>query len=170
MRVVRFLLCDLPIALTLFLVLPAVQANAVAAKDLPSDLCSLLSPQQLQKTLGSPYGAPEKAAAPAAYRGQQPGTNCHYTDQKSDRRGVVFIVYVDRSPAEAKATFENLSAWFPATSKPSGIGDSAYMDKNHAIHVLKGSVRYFINVPSGDSAAAAEKQAQDLAISVAAQL
>jgi hypothetical protein len=169
MRLVRFLLCDLPIALTLAFFLLAFSANSAAAKDLPSDVCSLISPQQLQKMLGQPYSLTDKAAAPPAYRGQAAGTTCRYED-KSGRHAVVLIVYADKSPAEAKETFDKLSAWFPADSKPSGIGDSAYMDKNHAIHVLKGNVRYFINVGSGDSAAAEEKEAQDLAISVAAQI
>ncbi len=169
MRLVRFLLCDLPIALPLAFFLLAFNANAASAKELPSDVCSLLGPQQLQKTLGQPFGAAQKTTAPPAYAGQQPGTNCHYTDQKGGREEVIFIVYVDRSPAEAKQTFDKLSAWYPATSKPSGIGDSAYIDSNHAIHVLKGSVRYFINVARGASDAALEKQEEDLATSVAAQ-
>jgi hypothetical protein len=170
MRPLRSQVCDLPIGLTLAFFLLAFHPNAAAAKDLPSDVCSLLVPQQLQKTLGQPYGAPEKATAPPAYSGQQPGTTCRYSDQKSGRHAVVLIVYVDRSPTEAKETFDKLSAWYPATSKPSSIGDSAYIDKNHAIHVLKGSVRFFINVASGDSDAAVEKEAQDLATSVAAQI
>ncbi len=170
MRLVRFPLCDLPIGLTIAFFLLVSHANAAAAKDLPSDICSLLGPQQLQKTLGEPFGSPVKNTAPPAYSGQAPGTNCRYADQKSGRHEVVLIVYVDRSPAEAKDTFAKLSAWYPATSKPSGIGDSAYIDKNHAIHVLKGSVRFFINVASSDSGAALEKQAQDLATAVAAQI
>jgi hypothetical protein len=102
--------------------------------------------------------------------GLNSGTNCHFTGQKSSSQGVTFIVYVDHSPAEAKQTFEKLSAWFPAISKPTGIGDSAYIDKSHAIHVLKGSVRYFIEVSSGVSDAMRDKQVQDLAASVAAQI
>lgn len=170
MRPVRFLLCDLPIALALAFFLLAFGANAAAAKNLPSDVCSLIAPQQLQKTLGEPFGFPVKNTAPPAYSGQAPGTNCLYADQKSGRHEVVFIIYVDRSPAEAKKTFEKLSALYPAISKPSGIGSSAYIDKNHAIHVLKGSVRFFISAASGASDAAVEKQAKDLAISVAAQI
>jgi len=170
MRLLRFPLCDLLIALPLAFFLLTIHATTAAAKDLPSDVCSLLPPQQLQKTLGQPYGAADKATAPPAYSGQAPGTTCHYTDQKSGRHAVVFIVYADRSPSEAKETFDKLSAWYPAISKPSGIGGSAYIDKNHAIHVLKGSVRYFINVASGDSDAAVEREAQDLAASVAAQI
>jgi hypothetical protein len=170
MRLPRFPLCDLPIALTLAFFLLAFHANAAGAKELPPDVCSLLAPEQLQKTLGQPYDAADKATAPPAYAGQQPGTNCHYNNQKSGRHAVVFIVYVDRSPAEAKETFDKLSAWYPAISKASGIGDSAYIDKNHAIHVLKGSVRYFINAASGASDTVLDKQVQDLAASVAAQI
>jgi hypothetical protein len=170
MRLHRFPLCGLPIALALAFCLLAFHANAAAAKDLPSDICSLLAPQQLQKTLGQPFGAPQKATAPSPYMGLNSGTNCHFTGQKSSSQGVTFIVYVDHSPAEAKQTFEKLSAWFPAISKPTGIGDSAYIDKSHAIHVLKGSVRYFIEVSSGVSDAMRDKQVQDLAASVAAQI
>ncbi len=170
MRPVRFLLCDLPIALALAFALPALGANAAAAKDLPSDVCTLLGPLQLQKTLSEPFGFTVKNTAPPAYPGQAPGTNCLYADQKSGRHEVVFIIYVDRSPAEAKQTFGKLSAWYPATSKPSGIGDSAYIDKNHAIHVLKGSVRFFIHVGSDGTDAVVEKEAQDLAAAVAAQI
>jgi hypothetical protein len=130
----------------------------------------LLTPQLLQKTLGQPFGAPEKSTAPAAYRGQPSGTNCNFSEQKGGSLGVRFIVYVDRSPAEAKQTFEKLSVFFPAESKPSGIGDSAYIDNNHAIHVLKGNVRFFINVSSDASDTTREKQARDLAIAVAAQI
>ncbi|MGA7795230.1 MAG: hypothetical protein WCA19_19495 [Candidatus Acidiferrales bacterium] len=170
MRLLRFPLCDLRIALTLAFFLLAFHANAAAAKDLPSDICSLLAPQQLQKTLGQPFGAPQKATAPSPYMGLNSGTNCQFTGQKSSSQGVTFIVYVDHSPAEAKQTFEKLSAWYPAISKPTGIGDSAYIDKSHAIHVLKGSVRYFIEVGSSASDAVRDKQVQDLAASVAAQI
>jgi len=170
MRLLRFPLCVLSIALSLAFFLLALHANPAAAKDLPSDICSLLGPQQLQKTLGQPFGPAQKNTAPPAYPGQQPGTNCHYTGQKSSSQDVILIVYVDRSPAEAKQTFDKLSAWFPATTKPSGIGDSAYIDSGHAIHVLKGTVRYYITVSSNASDPAREKQAQDLAIAVAAQI
>jgi hypothetical protein len=170
MKLLRFPLCDFPTALTLAFFLLAFPAKPAAAKDLPSDICSLLAPQQLQKTLGQPFTAAQKNTAPPAYAGQPAGTNCDYAGQKNGSQVVTLIVYADRSPAEAKETFDKLSAWFPATSKPSGIGDSAYIDKNHAIHVLKGSVRYFISISSQDPGPAREKQAQDLATSVAAQI
>jgi hypothetical protein len=170
MRLLQFLSRDLPIAATLALFLLVVHSNSAAAKDLPSDPCSLLAPDQLQKTFGQPFKAPQKRTAPPAYPGQQPGTNCDFVGQNSGSLHVSFIVYVDRSPAEAKQTFDKLSAWFPATSNPTGVGDSAYIDNSHAIHVLKGSVRYFISVSSPAADPAREKQEQDLALAVAAQI
>lgn len=165
MRQMRSLVCDLPVSVALALLLFAFHPNPASAKGLPSDVCSLLTTQQLQKTLGQSYGAAQKTTAPPAYRGQSAGTNCRYSDS-GGRHEVVLIVYVDGSADEAKQTFDKLSAWYPAASKPSGIGDSAYIDKSHAIHVLKGSVRYYINGGSG----ASDKQVQDLANAVAAQL
>jgi hypothetical protein len=165
MRRVRFLVCDLPIALALALFLFAFLPNPAAAKDLPSDVCSLLTTQQLQKTLGQTFGAAQKTSAPPAYMGQSAGTNCRYSDSGGHHE-VVLIVYADHSADEAKQTFDKLSAWYPAASKPSGIGDSAYVDKSHAIHVLKGNVRYFINAGDGVQ----DKQVQELATAVAAQL
>lgn len=165
MRQMRFLVCDLPVALAIALLLFACYPNPAMSKDLPSDVCSLLTTQQLQKTVGQSFGAAQKTSAPPAYMGQAAGTNCRYSDS-SGRHEVVLIVYADRSADEAKQTFDKLSAWYPTLSKPSGIGDSAYIDKSHAIHVLKGNVRYFINAGSG----ASDKQVQDLATAVAAQL
>ena len=170
MRLLRYPLFDSPIGLTIAIFLLAFHPNPAAAKDLPSDICSLLSPQQLQKTLGQTFGAPQKATAPSPYMGLNSGTNCRYAGQKSSSQGVTFIIYIDHSTAEAKQTFEKLSAWYPAISKPSGVGDSAYIDKSHAIHVLKGSVRYFIDVGSSASDALRDKLVQDLATSVAAQI
>jgi len=93
------------------------------------------------------------------------GAKCDY-EQKGGGQHVTFIFYVDRSPAEAKQNFDKLSMWFPPKSKPAGIGDSAYIDSNHAIHVLKGKVRYFISVASNPS----DSQVIDLAKFVAAQI
>src|SRR5882724_3379199 len=102
------------------------------------DVCSLRPASQLEKTLRESFGGPQKLKAPPAYRGQPVGTHCTYTAEEK-RELVVFIVYTDPSAAEAKETFDQLSAWFPAKSKPS-VGDSAYTDSRKAIHVLKGEV------------------------------
>lgn len=77
---------------------------------------------------------------------------------------MTFIVYVDASTTEAKQTFDKLSAWYAPKSKPA-VGDSAYIDAKGAIHVLKGKTRYYVSVEPAN-----EKQAKDLAASIAAQI
>ena len=127
--------------------------------------CSPLPPAQIQKVLGQPFGEPDKTQAPPAFGKQPWGTHCTYNSQNGSNVRVDFIIYTDASAAEAKQTFERLMMWFPAKSKPSGIGDSAYIDSSGAIHVLKGKTRYFLNVDPGD-----ENHLKDLASAVAAQL
>lgn len=130
----------------------------------PSDACSLLTPAQIQKVTGSAFGAPNVTAAPPAF-GQQPwGSHCTYTSHSAGHTAVDFIVYSDASPTEAKQTFEKLSLWFPPKSRPA-IGDSAYLDSQGAIHVLRGKTRFYISVSPRD-----EKQVTDLAASVAAEM
>jgi hypothetical protein len=169
MRFPRFIPGRLPAALLVGIFAFALSASAARANGVPADVCSLISPQDLQNVFSEPFGAAVKTTAPAAYRGQSSGTNCRFTDQKGGSQVVVLIVYVDKSPDEAKQTFEKLSAFFPPTSKTSGVGDEGYIDNNHAIHILKGSVRFFINAP-GSSNSVRDKHAHDLAVSVAAQL
>lgn len=127
------------------------------------DACSLLPPSELQKSLGQPFGLPMASPAPPAFPGQSVGTNCQYKAQEG-RHTVVFIVYKDSSAAEAKQTFEKLSAWFGAKSKPA-VGDAAYIDTRNAIHVLKGKTRYFIEIDR-----VSEKELLQVAASVSARL
>lgn len=130
----------------------------------PSDNCSLLTPAQIQKVTGSAFGAPNLTPAPPAF-GQQPwGSHCTYSSRTAGHMAVDFIVYSDASPAEAKQTFERLSLWFPPKSKPA-VGDSAYLDSQGAIHVLRGKTRFYISVSPRN-----EKQVTDLAAAVAAQM
>ena len=144
---------------------------ALPAKVLPTDTCSLLPPGELQKVLEQHFGAPQRSTAPAAYPGLPSGTECDYMAQNGLTRKVVFIFYADPSAAGAKETFGKLSMWFAPKSRPSGIGDAAYIDGDHAIHVLKGKVRYYINIiPIGTITPQKEKQLRDLAVSVAARI
>lgn len=131
----------------------------------PANECSALSPAQIQKVFGQPFGEPGKTQALPAFGKEPWGTHCTYDSQKGAKVRVDFIIYTDASAAEAKQTFERLMMWFPAKSKPSGIGDSAYIDSRGAIHVLKGKTRYFLSTNPGD-----ENHLKDLASSVAAQL
>lgn len=136
--------------------------HAYAAPQGPG--CSLLSPAQIQKVLGQPFSAPTIGAWPPAFGTHPWGSQCHYDSQKGSHAAVTFIVYVDASPSEAKQTFDKLTMWFPPKSKPA-IGDSAYIDGEGAIHVLKGKVRYYISLDPKN-----EKQMKDLAASIAARI
>lgn len=170
MRLLRLLLCGLCILVMLLAVFPAgFRATAARRGAVPSDVCSLLTADQLKKTLGLAFGAAKKSVFPAVYMGQSDGTQCTYD---AGSTGVRFIFYSDHSAAEAKQTFSSLIGFFPAKSKPTGIGDDAYLDSDHALHVLKGNYRFFISVsgPSTLSDATAEKDEEDLAKTVASQL
>ena len=125
------------------------------------DPCSWLAP-------GASFAPPQRSTAVPAYSGQAPGTRCEYAGNGGTN--VELIVYVDHSPAEAQVTFQKLSAFYPATSKPTGIGDAAYFDQQHAIHVLKGKTRFYIRISSSDPDATREKQARDFATSIVAKL
>lgn len=171
MRVLQFLRWCVRCVLAALVMAPLFNAPILAAKEPPSDTCSLLPASQLQTTLKQPFGAPQRSTAPAAYPGLPSGTECDYLSPQGFARMVVFIAYVDPSSALAKQTFEKLSMWFAPKSKPAGIGDSAYIDNSYAIHVLKGRVRYYINiVPIGTFTPEKEKQLRDLATWVAAQI
>ena len=149
----------------------AVAPAAPAVQERAADPCDLLSALHLQQTLGQPFEVPEHSVAPAAFPGERAGTQCNYRMQSDHSRQVVFIEYIDASAADAKAAFDKLSTWFPPTSQPFGVGDSAYIDDNRAIHVLKGRIRYYINIiPFGTTSPEKQKQLRDLADWVAGQL
>jgi hypothetical protein len=127
------------------------ESPAQKSKAAPADGCSMLPSSLLDKTLGRSFGKPSESKWPPAY-GQQPwGSNCQYSSRPAGT-SVDFIVYIDASPQAAKQTFESLKTWFPPASMTAGIGDSAYIDKNGAIHVLKGKVRYFISMHPANEA------------------
>ena len=146
----------------IFMFAPGAARTANAAP--PADACSMLPASQIEQVLGHSFGAPDVGKWPPAFGKQPWGTKCEYKSKDSPEMGVTFIVYVDASPAEAKQTFDKLSMWFPPKSKPA-IGDSAYLDGSHAIHVLKGKVRYYISIYPAN-----EKQAKDLAAAVASRI
>jgi hypothetical protein len=134
--------------------------NAYAAPQATG--CSMLTPAQIQKVLGQPFGAPTQTKASPAYKGQSWGSSCEYRSTRANMR-VDFLVYVDRSPSEAKQTFEKLSTWSSLSSHISkvSVGDEASI-VGHAIHVLKGNVRYAVSISTER-----DKQVMDLAVAIA---
>jgi hypothetical protein len=130
-----------------------------------ADQCSMLTPDQIQSVIGRPFGTPETTQAAPAFGKQPWGSNCRYSSQSGGHVIVSFIVYVEASASEAKQTFDKLMTWYQVKSRPTGIGDSAYIDSQGAIHVLKGKTRYFIRLEPGD-----EKQLKALGVSVAQRI
>jgi hypothetical protein len=163
--------CDgLPMAI--FLTFTMFTGNlALQGKDPPSDACVMLSAAQLEKALEQPFGPPAKTTAPAAPQDRVTGTDCTYQSGKGILRKLLFRIYLDPSAAVAKETFEQLSIYFKPNTAVTGNWDTAYLDANHAIHVQKGKVRYYLNLnPVGMDTAKADKQLKDLATWVAGQL
>jgi hypothetical protein len=143
----------------------AVQLTKAAGP--PADLCSLLPADEVSKTLGKTYDAPRKGAAPRPYANTAEGTDCHYSAKGSM---VLFRAYVDPSPAAAADLFAKLSKFFGAPTPVAGVGDEAYFDEAHALHVRKSNVRFYISLDPVESVANAEKQIKDLAARVIERL
>ncbi|MBV8513952.1 MAG: hypothetical protein JO260_01505 [Acidobacteria bacterium] len=110
--------------------------------EVPADACSLLPTAVVNKTLNARFTGPEKKFAPAPYRNTAEGTDCVY---KFGGEVLLFRIYVDPSPDAAKELFARLKEYFGANSTPASIGDEAYVDTNHGLHVRKGKVRFFID-------------------------
>jgi len=119
--------------------------HSARATEPPADLCSLLPAAELSKTLGQTYDSLEKSIAPRPFPNTAEGTNCRYKRSKDAReRKLVFIAYVDPSPSAAADLFARLSKFFGPPTPVTGVGDKAYFDKYHGLHVLKGKVRFYI--------------------------
>jgi hypothetical protein len=138
-----------------------------AANEPPADLCSLLPAADVSKALGQTYSAPEKSVAPRPFKDTNEGTDCNYNAKGSK---FWFRAYVDPSPSEAKDLFARLSKYYGPQTPVPGLGDEAYLDAKHAIHVRKGRIRYYLNITPVDSVSAVEKQLTELANRAAAQL
>ena len=130
----------------LLLIVALVACAGVARAQ--SDPCSWLTPAQLTKEFYGPFKPPVEKPAIPVYAGQNAGTQCVFSGQ----RDVLLTVYIDRSAAEAKTTFDGLmGTYFKVESKPSGLGDEAYFDSHLGLHVLKGKTRLFIDTGFSDS-------------------
>ena len=134
------------------------------AADPPADLCSLLSAAQVSKALGQTFNSPAKSVAPRPYRNTAEGTDCTYSTKRGDQ--LLFRAYVDPSPSDAKELFGKLKIFYSPPVPVPDLGDEAYFDPRHAIHVRKHKVRFFL---SFKDEATAEKPLKDLASQVAAR-
>lgn len=141
--------------------------SATAASEPPADLCALLPAAEVSKILGQTFDPPEKSVAPRPYANTAQGTDCHYSAKGSK---LWFRAYVDPSPAAATELFAKLGMFYQPQTPVSGLGDEAYFDREHAIHVRKGKVRFYLNLDVKNLSPAVEKQIKDLAEKVISQL
>jgi len=140
-----------------------ISVGLATAAEPPADLCSLLPAAVVSKTLGQTYDPPKKTVAPRPYPNTAEGADCTYPT-KSDY--LLFRAYIDPSSASSAELFARLKNFFGRGSTPvTGIGDEAYLDAQHGLHVRKGRVRFFISAK-----AANDKQLRDLASGVVGQL
>ncbi len=144
-----------------FLLVTCLVKLANAAEP-PADLCSLLPVAVVSKTIGHPYDSPLKTVAPRPYKNTAEGTDCTYQSKSGN---LLFRAYVDPSPAEATELFARLKSFFGrGSTSVAGLGDEAYSDASHGLHVRKGKVRFFL------SGSATDKQLNDLATGVVGRL
>jgi len=149
------------------LLVSACAVQLASAVEPPADLCSLLPAAEVSKTLGKTYDSPEKSAAPRPYANTATGTDCNYPAKGSK---LWFRGYVDPSPSAATELFAKLGKFYSPQTPVSGLGDEAYFDPQHALHVRKGKVRFYLNLDPVDSAATVEKELKELAGRVVARL
>src|SRR6202140_2623628 len=133
----------------------------------PPALCSLLPAAEVSKTLGRAYDSPQKSVAPRPYANTPTGTDCNYLAKGSK---LWFRAYVDPSPSAASDLFARLGKFYSPQTPVPGLGDEAYFDPAHALHVRKGKVRFYINLEPMNFSPAIEKHLKDLASRVSSQL
>lgn len=127
-------------------------ANAIpiaSAATAPSDPCSLLPAATVSRTLGQAYGAPASTVAPRPFANAVQGTDCHYTAAKGNG-ALWFRIYFDPSAGEATSLFAKLKMFYSPPTPVAGVGDEAYLDPRHGLHVRKGNVRFFIDLGQED--------------------
>jgi hypothetical protein len=148
-------------------VLTTCAVHSARATELPDDLCSLLPAAEVSKTLGRAYESPQKSVAPRPYANTAEGTDCNYLAKGSK---LWFRAYVDPSPSAAADLFARLGKFYSPQTPVPGLGDEAYFDPAHGLHVRKGKVRFYINLEPMNFSPAIEKQLQDLARQVTGRL
>ena len=111
-----------------------------------------------------------KSLAPRPFANTATGTDCKYPPKGATRGELWFRAYVDPSASASADLFSKLSKFYGPPTAVAGLGDEAYFDANHALHVRKGNVRFYINLDLEISAAEKEKQIKELGNRVAGRL
>jgi hypothetical protein len=134
-------------------------ADAAHAATEPPDPCSLLTPAQVSSVMQATYAAAVKSVAPAPFANSVTGTDCRY----NGRNPLWFRIYYDASASDATTLFAKLKVFYSPNTPASGIGDEAYFDREGALHVRKGNVRFYINIGTDKQQARVTNLAQIVA-------
>jgi hypothetical protein len=146
-------------------------AQSATATEPSSDLCALLPASHVSSVLGTAYDSPQESVAPRFSAGTVTGTDCNYQPQDAEAAKLLFQGYVDPSSQDTSWLFLRKSKFYKTTTPVPGLGDEAYFDDAHGLHVRKGKARLFFNLaPVGTFSAEKEKQMKALASGVIAQL
>jgi hypothetical protein len=146
----------------------AFAAPAAWSATAPADACSLLPPSVVSKEIGRPFGTPERGVAPRPYANTARGTDCYY---HAHRGTLMFRIYFDASPDQAKDLFARLQMFFGSGPHVSGVGDETYFDSKHALHERKGNVRFYLELSGVEEPVAAkEKQLTSIARAIGGRL
>lgn len=125
-------------------VLGLMMAGAMAAHAAtmePPDPCSLLSAAEVSRAMSGSYAPPQASVAPRPFANTVEGKDCHYQAMGGE---LLFRIYFDPSPEEAARLFAQLKMFYSPPKPVPGLGDDAYFDPKHGLHVRKGDVRYFL--------------------------
>ena len=159
-----------PLLIAALLAAGACAIPAARATEAPADPCALLQAAQVSTIVGQPYGAPEKSVAPRPYMNTVQGTDCTFAARGSGA-SLLFRVYFDPTPAAATDLFSRLGFFYRPQTPVAGVGDEAYLDGVHGLHVRKGNVRYYLSFShASGSGAAVDKQLRDMASAIAGKL
>jgi hypothetical protein len=151
------------------LLVSACSAQSAKPTEPSSDLCALLPASQVSAVLGTAYDSPQESVAPPFSAGTVTGTDCNYQAKDAEAAKLLFRGHVDPSAKDTSWLFLRLSKFYKTTTPVPGLGDEAYFDDAHGLHVRKGKARLFFNLVPGDTSAEKEKQMKALAAGVIAQ-
>ena len=116
--------------------LEALAVPMAKAATAPADPCSPLPAATVSSTLGQTYRAPRSTAAPRPFANPVLGTDSHYAAPIGN--GALWLrIYFDPSASEATSLFTKLKMSYSPPTPVEGIGDEAYLDPRHGLHVRK---------------------------------
>ncbi|HUB18553.1 MAG TPA: hypothetical protein VL990_07950, partial [Acidobacteriaceae bacterium] len=101
----------------------------------------------VSRVMSGSYAPPEESVAPRPFANTVEGKDCHYRAMAGE---LLFRIYFDPSPDGATRLFAQLKMFYSPPKAVPGVGDEAYFDSRHGLHVRKGNVRYFLQGTGSD--------------------